>query len=187
MAGLLNQARQPRLLKLTPEGDPILRTKCQKLSKDKILSTEIQNLIDDIKFTSRDRRTGVGLSANQVGQPIAISVIAIKPTPGRPNLQPFDKICINTEIVETFGDRELMWEGCQSITRNESSEPAMAQVPRYTKIRIKYFDEGGNERDEVIDGFAAHVVQHETDHLNGIIFTDLVDEKDLITYQEFTE
>jgi len=185
MTESLNQERQPQVLELVPEGDPILRKVCRKLTKDEVLSTDIQNLIDDITHTSAERKTGVGLSANQVGELVAISVIAIKPTPARPNLETFDKVCINTEIVETFGEPELMWEGCQSTAVDENGEPSMAQVPRYTKVRIKYLDRYGEEQEEIVEGFVAHVVQHETDHINGTLFTDKIDEKDLITYQEY--
>ncbi len=183
----LRQERQPHLLDLTPEGDPLLREKCRRLSKDEVLSAEIQNLIDDMGYTSSERKTGVGLSANQVGRTEAISVIAIKPTPARPNLEPFEKVCINTEIAETFGDKEPMWEGCQSTATDENGEPSMAQVSRFKKVRIGYLDRDGNEQSEVVEGFVAHVVQHETDHLNGILFTDLIDPKDLITYKEFVD
>jgi peptide deformylase len=151
------------------------------------LSEDIQNLIDDMKYTSFERKTGVGLSANQVGRSEAISVIAIKPTPARPNLEVFDKVCINAEIVETYGEKEPMWEGCQSTAMDKNGEPMMAEVPRYKKVRIEYLDREGNEQAEVVEGFVAHVVQHETDHLNGVLFTDLVDKGKMITYREFAD
>ena len=179
--------RKPQILQLCYESNPILRQCCRKLTKNEILSDEVQNLIDDVKHTCDEKKYGVGLSANQVGQAVAISVIAIKPTPSRPGLTPFDKVCINTEITETFGEKELMWEGCQSTARDENGEPAMVQVPRFTKIRIEYFDRTGVKQDEIVEGFVAHVIQHETDHLNGIMFTDLIDEKDLITNEEYRE
>ena len=177
--------RQPQLLEIHYSEDPILREKCRRLSKDEIRSSEIQNLIDDMKYTSDEKKTGVGLSANQVGEAVAVSVIAIKPTPARPNLRPFDKVCINTEIVETFGEKELKWEGCQSTARDENGESSMAQVPRFGKVRIRYLDRGGAEHDEVVEGFVAQVVQHETDHLNGVLFTDLIDPSTLISYREY--
>jgi peptide deformylase len=183
----LEQKRQPQVLGLVPEGAQILREKCRKLTGSEILSAKIQNLIDDIKYTSDERETGAGLSANQVGESLAISVIAIKPTSGRPNLEVFDKVCVNTEIVETFGERELMWEGCQSTAIDKNGQPAMAKVPRFTKIRIKYLDRNGDEQDEIVDGFTVQVVQHETDHLNGVLFTDLIDARDLVSYREFAE
>jgi|GEM_PF-462036 len=176
--------RQPQLLELVSDNNSTLRKKCRRLMKTEILSTEIQNLIDDIKFTSSKRKTSIGLSANQVGESVAISVIAIKPTPARPHLKVFEKVCINTEIIETFGEKELMWEGCQSITDDNNDSP-FAKTPRYAKIRVKYLDRCANEHDEILEGFVVHVIQHETDHLNGILFTDLVDERNLITGEEY--
>ena len=129
----------------------------------------------------------MGLSANQVGRLEAISVITIKPTPARPNLELFERVCINTEIIETFGEKELMWEGCQSTAVDENGEPSMAQVPRFKRVRIEYVDRDGDNQSEVVEGFTAHVVQHETDHLKGILFTDLIDENDLISYREFAQ
>ena len=177
--------KQPKILELRFENDPVLRKKCRRLTKDEISSDEIQDLIDDIKYTCDEKKYGVGLSANQVGESVAISVIAIKPTPSRPNLTLFDNICINPEITETFGEKEPMWEGCQSSALDENGEPAMAEVPRWTKIRIKYLDRTASEQDEVVEGFVAHVLQHEIDHLNGILFTDLIDKNSLITNKEY--
>ena len=182
---IIEKMKQHEILELRTEGDPILQEQCRRLTMREILSDDIQNLIDSIKYTCDKKKYGVGLSANQAGHSVAVSVIAIKPTPSRPNLNIFDKVLINTEIVETFGDKELMWEGCQSATQDENGEPAMAQVPRWTKVRIKYLDRAGLEQDEIIEGFVAHVAQHETDHLNGILFTDLISENSLITNEEY--
>jgi len=179
--------RKSQLLTLCFDGDPILREKCRKLTKDEILSPEIQNLIRDIKYTCGQKKYGVGLSANQVGRPLAISVLAIKPTPSRPNLELFDQVLINTKIIETFGEPELLWEGCQSCEPDQNGEPYMAQVPRYTKIRVKYLDQNGDEHEEIAENFTAHVIQHETDHLNGILYTDLIDKKNRLTNREYRE
>ncbi len=166
------------------EPNEILHKKTRKLSRKEILSPRIQKLIADIKEISKDGKYGVGMSAVQVGVPVALSIIAIKPTPNRPNLKPFDKVCINTEIIETFGDKIPMWEGCCSVL-DKNGEPLYAEVPRYKKIKIRYDDEKGSTHEEIIDGFVAHVVQHETDHNNGIMFTDYIDENDLISNREY--
>lgn len=173
-----------KLFDLIYDDNPILRKKCRQLTKTEILTPKIQNLIDDIKYTCDQKKYGVGISANQIGKPLAISVIAIKPTPNRPNLTVFDTVCINTKIIETFGEKQPMWEGCQS-TIDETGEPVFAQVPRYQKIRIQYLDRNGTKRDEVVEDFVAHVIQHETDHLNGILFTDHIDKSSLISAEEY--
>lgn len=174
-----------KLLDFVPDGSAVLRQKCRDLSIAEIRSEEIQRLIDDMYYTVRERKSGVGLSANQVGRLEAISVVAIKPTPGRPGLKPFDKVCINTKIIKTFGKKKSMWEGCLSTAVDENGEAMMAQVPRYAKVRIEYSDRNGQKQTEDVEGFVAHVAQHETDHLNGILFTDLIDKDILISYQEF--
>ena len=181
----LGRERQLRVLELCAEGDAVLRERCRRLSREEIRSKEIQGLIDNMKYTCDEKKYGVGLSANQVGEAVAISVIAIKPTPSRPNLEVFDQVCINTEIVETFGEPELMWEGCVSTAMDKNGEPAMAQVPRFAKVRAKYLDRDGEEHDEIAEGFVAQVLQHETDHLNGVLFTDLIGEGELVSNKEY--
>ena len=175
------------LLELVPDGDAILRQKCRELSPEEIGSAEIQKLIDDMRYTIEQRKSGVGLSANQVGRSEAISVIAIKPTPARPQLEPFEKVCINTVIVEGFGEKEPMWEGCLSTARDENGEASMAQVPRYRKVRVEYYDREGKKHNEVVEGFVAQVLQHETDHLYGRLFTDFIEKDSLISYREYVK
>lgn len=178
---------QRKLLKFVPDGSAILREKCRKLSAEEVRSPEIQELIDSLLYTVEKRKSGVGLSANQVGRTEAISVVAVKPTPARPNLEPFEKVCINTEVVGTFGEKELMWEGCLSTARDENGEASMAQVPRYKKVRVEYLDREGRKQSETIEGFVAHVIQHETDHLHGVLFTDLIDGRKMMSYREYVE
>lgn len=178
---------QPKLLEFTPEAGEILRQPCRKLTKEEILSSDIQNLIKDMKYTVENAQMGVGLSANQVERQEAICVVAIKPTPARPNLERFEKVCVNAEITEVFGDPVPMWEGCLSTARDENGEASMAPVPRYEKVKVEYLDELGNQHEEVVEGFIAHVLQHETDHLRGVLFTDLIDENNLISYREYID
>ena len=174
-----------KVLKLARLGDPILREKVQKLTKDEVLSPKIQMLIDDMYYTSTAKDYGVGLSAPQIGESLALSIIAIKPTPTRPNSVSFDEVLINTEVVETFGEPVLRWEGCCSVGGPAFKDLVFGQVPRYKKIRIKYLDRQGELQEKAVDGFAAHVIQHETDHLNGILFTDLADPTTLMMGDEY--
>ena len=128
---------------------------------------------EDMHFTLHERKYGIGLAAPQVGTPLAISVIGIKPTPTRPDLVPFSAVLINPVIVETFGEKEEMWEGC--VSSGEGDNTLYAKVPRYKRIRLHWFDESAKEHDEILEGFVSHVAQHETDHLNGILFVDRVE------------
>ncbi len=153
-------SKTPKLLNFVSPNNLVLRKKCRKFSLDEIQSVEIQHLIDDLFYTVKNNNRGVGLSANQVGKEEAISVVAIKPTPARPNLKPFHKVFINTKITKTFGNKKPMWEGCLSTAVDENGEPSMAQVPRFAKIQVEYFDRDGQKVSEIAEGFIAQVLQH---------------------------
>jgi peptide deformylase len=166
------------ILEATRFGDPILREVVRKLEPDEILAEETQDLIENMYHTLKEKQYGVGLAAPQVGVRIALSVVGIKPTPTRPNLEVFNAVLINPVVVETYGRRTQMWEGC--VSSGEAENTLYAKVPRYKSIRLRWLDEKAIEHDEVLSGFVAHVAQHEADHLNGILFVDRV--KDTKTY-----
>lgn len=168
----------PELLKLTKFGNPILRVEAQRLSIDEIRSERIQKLIENMKYTLQEENYGVGIAAPQVGESVALSVIGIKPTPNRPELENFDTTIINPEILETIGEAMPMWEGCVSCGSGDGL--LFAQVPRFESIRLRWTNEQGEALERVLGGFVAHVAQHEVDHLNGILFVDRVE--DATTY-----
>jgi peptide deformylase len=173
-----------KILRRTQFGNPVLRTKTRELNKNEILSDAIQQLIANMRYTLENKKYGVGLAATQVGQSVAVTVLGIKPTPTRPKLPHIDMVIINPQIVKTYGSKEAMWEGCVSFgdTRNFP----YAQVPRYKKIRLKWLDEQAAGHEEDFEGIVAHVLQHETDHLNGMLFVDRVeDTKSYITVAEY--
>ena len=89
----------PEILKLTRAGNPILREAMPRLNDDEILSDEVQRLIENMYHTVRERKYGVGLAAPQVGARYALSVIGIKPTPNRPELDVFETVIINPEYT----------------------------------------------------------------------------------------
>jgi peptide deformylase len=164
----------PKILKLTRIGNPILRKVAKRLDMGDIKSNAIQTLIADMRHTVARKEYGVGLAAPQVGKSVALSIIGIKPTPNRPELEPFETVIINPEIIETYGNSEPKWEGC--ISCGTGDDLLFAQVPRYGKVKLRWRDETGVQREEVLHGFVAHVAQHETDHLNGILFVDKVED-----------
>ncbi|MBL8159264.1 peptide deformylase [Candidatus Saccharibacteria bacterium] len=159
-------------------GNPVLRKVARRLTPTEIRSHTIQTLIRDMRYTLVKERYGVGIAAPQVGRSVALSVIGIKPTPTRPDREPFDAVIINPEIIETYGRRKQSWEGC--ISCGTGDDTLYGLVPRYTKLKLRWLDEHAVPHEEVVDGFVAHVVQHETDHLNGVLFVDLV--KDTTSY-----
>jgi peptide deformylase len=160
------------ILPITRFGNPVLRETARHLNEDEILSTDVQELIKNMRYTLVEKRYGVGIAAPQVGESIALSVVGVKPTPNRPELEPFDTVLINPEIIETFGEPVNMWEGCVSCGTED--DILFAQLPRYEKVKVTWLDEHAKSREEIIGGFVAQVVQHETDHLNGILFIDHV-------------
>lgn len=172
-------AKKPssRVLNLAYFGNPILRKVARRLSVDEIRSDKIQQLIEDIRYTNRTKQYGVGLAAPQVGKSVALSVIGIKPTPNRPNLTPFESVIINP-AYEGVGRPVGMWEGCQSAGSGEGG--LFAKAERYKTIRASWYDEHGELHEAELSGFVAHVFQHETDHLNGVLFVDRV--TDTTTY-----
>lgn len=171
-----------KILKLIHFGNPILREKARKLSADEIKSDEIQQLIADIRYTNETKKYGVGLAAPQVGKSLALSAIGIKPTPTRPNLEKFDQVIINP-TYEGIGRRAGLWEGCQSSGTGNNT--LYSKALRYRKIRATWYDETAKFHDEILDGFISHVFQHETDHLDGILFVDRV--RDSKTYMLASE
>ncbi|MBO7664683.1 peptide deformylase [Candidatus Saccharibacteria bacterium] len=162
----------------------VLRQKSQRLEAAEVKTKRIRQLVADIQETIASGEYGVGMSAVQVGEPFAVSVVMIRPTPNRPDLKPFNKTYFNAEIISVDGDKTPMWEGCCSVV-GDDNRPVYAKVLRYPKIQVKYLDENGLAREDWADGFLAHVLQHEIDHLDGILFTDLVEASDIISYDEY--
>lgn len=162
----------PKILKVTRFGNPILRETARRLTITEIKSAMVKNLIEDMRYTLANRKYGVGLAAPQVGVGIAMSVVAIRPTPNRPTLEPLEMVLFNPEIIEAYGKRVQMWEGCVSC--GSGKDTLFAQAPRYKRVKARWQDEAGEVHEEVLDSFLAHVFQHETDHLNGILFVDRV-------------
>lgn len=163
-----------KVLNLTRVGNPILREVMPKLTSNQIRSKEVQDLIENIRFTNKQKQYGVGLAAPQVGVRLALSIIGIKPTPTRPNVERFDQVIINPKY-EGVGRRIGLWEGCQSV--GSGDDILFAKALRYREIDAEWLDENGKHHQEKLSGFVAHVFQHETDHLNGILFVDGVRDK----------
>ena len=171
------------ILKRAQFGNPVLRQKTKELTAKEIKSTKIQKLIKDMRYTLDKKKYGIGLAAPQVGESVALTIIGIKPTPSRPKLEPFNRVFINPNIIKSYGKKEAMWEGC--ISMGSSSSPIFAQTMRYPKVRLRYLDDQAKPRTETFDGLKAHLLQHEIDHLRGILFVDRI--KDTTTFMNLSE
>ena len=148
---------------ITVYGDPLLRKVAQPIDKE---FKNLNELIDNM-FETMYHSDGVGLAAPQVGKSLRLFVVdASSAAEEEPELTGFKKAFINPEILERTGDEWIMNEGCLSLPeiREDVSRPA--------HVKIKYQDENLEEHLEEYDGFAARVIQHEYDHLDGILLID---------------
>ncbi len=148
---------------ITVYGDPILRKRAENIEKDtEGLKEIIENMWETMYYAD-----GVGLAAPQTGMPLRLFVIdGSAGADEEPELADFKKVFINPEIIELSGDNWIMNEGCLSLPEIRED------VTRPDLVRIKYLDENFVERDEVFNGFAGRVIQHEYDHLEGKLFID---------------
>lgn len=172
-----------KILRRTQFGNPVLRVQAGQLSELEILTAETQELITNMRYTLEQKQYGVGLAASQVGKAVAIAVVGIKPTPSRPDNPIVTMTVINPKITATYGQTTPKWEGC--ISFGDTKNFPYAQVPRYKKIRMRWLDEQARLHERDFEGITAHVLQHEVDHLNGILFVDKV--KDTTSYMTIAE
>lgn len=148
-------------LPVTLYGCPILRKKCVDIDRD---YEGLDSLISDMFYTMK-KSGGIGLSGPQVNLDLNIFVVDTSYHYGDGS---YRKVFINPEIVEKFGENVYMREGCLSIPN------IYADVYRPDKIKIKYYDMDWNLHEDEYDSIMSRVVQHEYDHLNGILFTDKI-------------
>ncbi len=141
-------------------GDPVLKKKAKEIET----GTDLHDLINDM-FETMEAAHGIGLAAPQIGKSIRLFVVDGTPMEDE-ELADFEKVFINPEIIEETGDKWAFEEGCLSIPniREEIERPA--------KLRIKYYDENWEFHDEEYDGMKARIIQHEYDHIEGVLFTD---------------
>ncbi|MDA3865127.1 MAG: peptide deformylase [Salinivirgaceae bacterium] len=146
-------------------GHPTLRKRAEEITKD---YPDLENIINNMYDTMYDS-DGVGLAAPQINKSIRLMVIDGAPmAEDDPSLEGFKQTFINPEILEHKGEEFLFNEGCLSI-------PGIREdISRPSEILIRYMDEDFIEHEEWFDGVKARILQHEYDHLEGILFTDRV-------------
>ncbi len=145
------------ILKIRTNPDPVLRKKSKKVTA---IDASVQKLIDDMAETL-DAANGVGLAANQVGVPLRIALVQLPDE----EVQVF----INPEIVERKGER-LVMEGCLSIPGYQ------AELCRSESIKVRARDRHGKLVRKKATELLAQVLEHEIDHLNGILYIDYLDD-----------
>ena len=144
-------------------GSGVLRKECVEIDES---YPELPKLIEDM-FATMYATNGVCLAATQIGKDIRLFVVDATPfEDDDPTAKEFKKVFINPEIYEESEMEVLLNEGCLSV-------PGIHEdVYRPETIRINYLDENFVEHDEELTGWPARIVQHEYDHLDGIVFTD---------------
>jgi len=160
------------ILPIIAYGDPVLRKVGVEIDKD---YPNLAELIENMKETMTNAQ-GVGLAAPQIGKAIRLFIVDTSPFSADDELEDtereflanYKKVFINAKMIKEEGDEWVFNEGCLSIP------DIREDVFREEKITIEYLDENFEKHTESIDGLAARVVQHEYDHIEGILFTDLI-------------
>jgi peptide deformylase len=154
------------ILKVARLGHPVLRQPARPVPVDAIRSADVQRFIDDMIDTMREY-DGAGLAANQVHALLQIAVIEVAANPRYPDAPQVPlTVLINPVVTPLTEEMEEGWEGCLSV-------PDMrGRVPRYTAVRLQGHDREAQPVDLVAKDFFARVIQHETDHLHGVVYLD---------------
>ncbi|MCX7547137.1 peptide deformylase [Xanthomarina sp. F1114] len=158
------------ILPIVAYGDPVLKKYGEEITKD---YPKLSELIENM-YETMDGAFGVGLAAPQVGLPIRLFIVDTAPFAEDENLTPeekavlkdFKRTFINAKITQEEGDEWPFNEGCLSIP------DVREDVFRKPSITIEYQDENFKKQTESFDGLIARVIQHEYDHIEGILFTD---------------
>jgi peptide deformylase len=160
------------ILKVARMGHPVLRERARPLDKSELRDPLVQKLIDDMIETMHEYH-GVGLAAPQIHEGLRLFVALLDEDPG-PKSEAI--AIINPEIIPTAPDTKEAWEGCLSIP------DIRGMVPRFTEITVSALDRHGKSMEMPLKDFAARVAQHETDHLDGVLFFDRMTSMQSLTY-----
>ena len=160
------------ILKVARMGHPVLRRPAPALDKSQIRQPLLQKLIDDMIETMREYH-GVGLAAPQVHESVRLFVAILD---DEPDAQSDPTVLINPEITPVGSATEESWEGCLSIP------DVRGMVPRHVEIGIHALDRHGKAFDLRLKNFPARVAQHETDHLDGVLFFDRMKSMQSLTF-----
>ncbi len=148
-------------------GSEILRAKAKEVDIEaKDAAPELKKFIADM-WETMEKADGVGLAAPQVGRPVRVLIVdGTLLSDDMPELKDFKRAMINPVLIEESQETCEFSEGCLSIP------DIHAAVERPSKIKVSYYDSDLVKHEETLDGFACRMVQHEMDHLDGVLFTD---------------
>ena len=169
------------ILKIARMGHPVLRATARPLHLSEIRTPKIQQLIDDLFGTMKEYQ-GVGLASPQVHESLRLFVAGFPPPPEGEEDDEDDEgqvplmAIINPEITPVGKETVEDWEGCLSIPN------IRGRVPRARQIAVRAFDRNGKRIEIEVSGFTARVIQHETDHLDGVLFLDRMKSLQSLTF-----
>jgi len=168
----------PTIRRIAQLGHPVLRTPASQVIVPAL--KPIRDLASDMLATLVEAN-GVGIAAPQVFEGLSLFIVASRPNaryPDAPSMEP--EVMVNPEIIERSDDLIPGWEGCLSIPGFRGL------VPRSRRIRVRYQTLDGESLDREFTDFVARVIQHEDDHLHGLVFLDrLASVQDIVTEQEY--
>ena len=168
------------ILKVARMGHPVLRARAQAIDPNDIKSARIQQLIDDMLETMNEYH-GVGLAAPQVHESLRLFVAGFasksRDREDDDSHVPL-MVLINPEITPLTAEVVEDWEGCLSIPE------IRGRVPRHKEIEVKAYDRRGKRISILARGVSARVIQHESDHLDGVLFFDRMRSFETLTYLE---
>lgn len=158
------------ILPIVGYGDPVLRQVCEEITPE---YANLKEIVANM-FETMYNAYGVGLAAPQVGLPVRLFIVDTTPfsededlsKEEQEKLNGFKRAFINAKMLKEEGEEWGFNEGCLSIPE------VREDVYRHERITIEYYDEDFNKKTEEFDGMAARVIQHEYDHIEGILFTD---------------
>jgi peptide deformylase len=169
------------ILKVARMGHPVLREKAKPISTSAIGSPRIQQLIDDM-FETMAEYGGIGLAAPQVHEGLRLFVAGVRKAPVVTPMTDDTEMpliaVINPEVVPVGEETDSGWEGCLSIP------DIRGKVERPASVRVRAHDRKGRRIELVASGLPARVIQHETDHLDGVLFFDRMSSFDTLTFMD---
>ncbi|MDQ5767872.1 peptide deformylase [Thiothrix subterranea] len=158
----------PRILPIAAADEPILHQPAHAVAD--VSTPAIQRLLDDMLVTLQ-AANGVGIAAPQVFAPLRIIIVASRPNPRYPDAPLMSPIAmLNPEILWQSDTTCSGWEGCLSVPDTR------AQVKRAERLRISYLTRTGERVEATYSGFVARIIQHECDHLDGILFPERLED-----------
>jgi peptide deformylase len=162
------------ILKVARMGHPVLRQTARSITPSDLKDPMMQRLINDMIDTMHEYH-GVGLAAPQIHEDLRLFVALLDDDPGSDSEA---VVVVNPEIVPLSDTKTEGWEGCLSIP------DIRGMVPRYTDVLVRALDRTGRKMELTCKGFPARVVQHETDHLDGVLFFDRMTSMQSLTFLE---